>query len=166
VSLVTAALRVLAENPDIQAKLRQDRSLIPNFLEEMLRTEGTVKALFRLTKRPVRIGDIDVRPGTHIMLIPAAANRDPKRFDQPHEFIFDRKNARENVSFGRGIHACTGSPLARAEAKAALERLFKRIGEFRIDEAFHGPADARRYDFVPSFMFRVRTALHLEFDPR
>jgi len=166
VSLVTAALRVLAENPDIQAKLRADRGLIPNFIEEMLRTEGTVKALFRLARRPVRIGDVEVRPGTHVMLVPAAANRDPRRFERPHDFVFDRRNARENVSFGRGIHACIGSPLARAETKAALERLFERIGEFRIDQAFHGAPGSRRYDFVPSFMFRVRTSLHLEFDPR
>jgi cytochrome P450 len=166
VSLVTASLRLLAEDLDIQARLRQDRSLIPNFIEEMLRTEGTVKAHFRLVKRPVKVGDLDVRPGTHVMLIPAAANRDPRRFERPHDFIVDRKNAREHLSFGRGIHACIGSPLARAEAKAALERLFERVGEFRIDEAFHGPAGARRYDFVPSFMFRVRTSLHLEFDHR
>jgi len=164
-SLVTAALRVLADDLALQDALRQDPTLIPNFLEEMLRTEGTVKALFRLAKKPVTVGGVDIRPGTHVMLVPAAANRDARRFERPHEFIHDRKNARDNLSFGRGIHACIGSPLARAEAKAALERLLARTGQFRMNEEHHGPPGARHHDFVPSYMFRVRNDLHLDFDP-
>lgn len=165
-SLVTAALRVLADDLELQSKLRADPALIPNFLEEMLRTEGTVKALFRLAKRPVTVGGVDIRPGTHVMLVPAAANRDPRRFENPQAFIHDRKNARDNLSFGRGIHACIGSPLARAEAKAALERLLARTAEFRVNEEMHGPPGARRHEFAPSYMFRVRSALHLEFSPK
>ena len=145
--------------------MRRDRSLIPNFLEEVLRLEGTVKAVFRLSKVPVRIGEIDIAPATTVMLIMAAANRDPRRFERPDEFMLDRTNAREHLSFGRGVHACIGSPLARAEAKASLERLFERLGEFRIDEQFHGPREARRFNYAPSSMFRVISALHLEFEP-
>lgn len=165
VSLLTAALRILAETPELQDQLRRDTGLIPIFLEEVLRLEGTVKALFRLSKVPVAIGEIEVPPGTPIMLIIAAANRDPRRFENPHEIRLDRKNSREHLSFGRGVHACIGSPLARAEAKAALERLFARVGEFRIDEAIHGPQEARHYSYAPSSMFRVLGGLHLQFDP-
>jgi cytochrome P450 len=165
VSLITAALRILAETPELQRRLRVEREKIPDFIEEVLRLEGTVKANFRLAKVPISVGGLDLRPGTTVMLILAAANRDPARFERPHELILERKNLRDQLSFGRGVHACIGSPLARAEAKIAVERLFDRLGEFRIDERFHGPRDARRYEFKPSFMFRILKELHLEFDP-
>ncbi len=163
--LITAALRFLAEDPELQARLRNERNLIPNFLEEVLRLEGTVKAMFRLVTKPVRVGDLELAPGTTVMLILAAANRDPKRFDRPGEIVVDRKNARENVSFSRGIHACPGSPLARAEAKVTLERFFDRTADIRINEAIHGPREARRYDFLPTYMFRGVKELHLDITP-
>jgi len=165
VSLVSAALRVLAEDRDLQHRLRRDRDLIPNFLEEVLRLEGTVKALFRLAKVPVRVGDLDLSAGTTVMLVMAAANRDPRRFERPLEFSADRANARDNLSFGRGVHACIGAPLARAEARIAIERLFDRTRDFRLDETAHAPDDPRRFRFAPSFMFRILRRLHLEFDP-
>jgi cytochrome P450 len=165
VSLMTATIRILAENPELQRTLRQERNRIPDFIEETLRLNGTVKAMFRLAKRPVKVGDRDLAPGTMVMLMLAAANRDPRRFERPHEFILDRKNAREHLSFGRGIHACAGAPLARAETKITLERLFDRTSDVKIDEAFHGPKDARRYEYVPSYMFRVLNELHVKVTP-
>jgi cytochrome P450 len=165
VSLISAALRILAEDQELQTRLRGDRKRIPDFIEEVLRLEGTVKSNFRLAKIPVTVGDLDLPAGTSVMLNMAAANRDPKRFEHPDEIILERKNLREHLSFGRGIHACPGSPLARTEAKIVLERIFDRLGEFRIDEQFHGPRDARRFKYKPSFMFRVLDELRLEFDP-
>lgn len=165
VSLMAAALRILAEDPELQRRLRQERDRIPDFLEEVLRLEGTVKAVFRLSKMPARVGNIDVAPGTTVMLILAAANRDPRRFERPHELLLERKNARDHLSFGRGVHACMGAPLARAEAKITLEQIFDRLGEFRIDERFHGPKDARHFEFKPTFMFRTLKELHLAFEP-
>jgi cytochrome P450 len=77
----------------------------------------------------------------------------------------ERSNARENLSFGRGVHACIGAPLARAEARIAIERLFDRTSEFRIDETLHDPAVGRQFRFAPSFMFRILKRLHLELTP-
>jgi cytochrome P450 len=163
VYLFTAALRVLAEDRAMQARLRADPSLIPNFLEEVLRLQGAVKANFRLSKVPVRVGELELPPGTHVMQILAAANRDPRRFERPDEILLDRRNSKEHLSFGRGIHACPGAPLARIEAKITLERLLHRISDFGIDEEFHGPADARRFDYVPTYMFHGLRSLHLTF---
>lgn len=164
VRLIASLLRFLAEDPELQAKLRAERQLIPQFVEEVLRLEGTAKGTFRLAKKPVKVGDIDVAPGESVMLLISAMNRDPKRFECPAELRMDRKNSMEHVAFGRGIHACAGAPLARAEARVTLERLFDRTRAIRIDETKHGPPHARRFEFQANYLLRGLNELHLEFD--
>jgi cytochrome P450 len=165
VRLLGAALQTLGERPDIQAQLRKDRSLIPNFIEESLRIESPVKGDFRLNRVPVNIGGVDLPAGTTVMILQAAANRDPRRFDDPATFDPARKNARQHLSFGRGIHSCPGAPLARAETRVAIERLLDRTSDISINESVHGPANDRRYQFVPTYILRGLTELHLEFTP-
>lgn len=165
VRLLGAALQVIGERPDIQRQLRRDRSLIPNFIEETLRIESPVKGDFRLSRVPVSVGGVDLPAGTTVMVLQAAANRDPRRFAEPATFDPDRKNARQHLSFGRGIHSCPGAPLARAETRVAIERLLDRTSEIRIDERMHGPAKDRRYHYVPTYILRGLTELHLEFTP-
>ena len=97
------------------------------------------------------------------MVLNAAANRDPRHFDDPATFDADRANARQHLAFGRGVHTCPGAPLARAEARVSIERLLDRTIDIRISERAHGPADARRYQYVPTFILRGLTRLHLEF---
>jgi cytochrome P450 len=99
------------------------------------------------------------------MLVNAAANRDPRRFDHPATFDPDRENARHHLAFGRGIHTCPGAPLARAEARVSLERILDRTTEIRLSEEHHGPVGARRFHYVPTFILRGLTRLHLEFTP-
>jgi len=165
VRLLGAALQVMVERPDIQAQLRRDRSLIPNFIEEALRIESPVKGDFRMNRVPVNVGGVDLPTGTTVMIVQAAANRDPRRFDDPATFDMDRKNARQHISFGRGIHSCPGAPLARAETRVAIERLLDRTSDIRINERIHGPANDRRYHYVPTYILRGLTELHLEFTP-
>jgi cytochrome P450 family 150 subfamily A5 len=153
VRLLGAALQTIGERPDIQAQLRKDRSLIPNFIEEALRIESPVKGDFRLNRVPVTVGGVDLPAGTTVMVLQAAANRDPRRF------------ARQHLSFGRGIHSCPGAPLARAETRVAIERLLDRTSDIRINERVHGPANDRRYQYVRTYILRGLTELHLEFTP-
>ena len=94
----------------------------------------------------------------------APADRDLRQFEQPDEFDVARPNARRHIAFGRGIHSCPGAPLARAEARVCIERLLDRTTDIRISEDKHGPADARRYSYVPTYILRGLTELHLEFD--
>lgn len=163
--LVSTAMRVLGERQDIQKSLRDDRSQIPAFLEECLRMESPVKSHFRLARTSTTIGDYDVPAGTILMMLPGASNRDPRKFEDPNEFKHDRPNVREHVAFGRGPHSCPGSPLARSEARIAVNRILDRMADIRISEEMHGPADDRKYGYEPTFIMRGLTALHVEYTP-
>jgi len=163
VRLLSSGVKILAENPELQQRLRLDPGLIPNFVEETLRTESPIKGDFRLSRCPVTIGDTDIPAGTTLMVLNAAANRDPERFTDPDTFDTERHNARQHLAFGRGIHACPGSPLARSEGRIGFTRLLERTSDIRISEEHHGPPDDRRYDYVPTFILRGLTELHIEF---
>jgi cytochrome P450 len=166
VDLLSAALLMLAERPDFQHLLRGEPERIPAFVEEMLRYESPIKSNFRLAARTTTVAGVAIPAGTNVLVMNGAANRDPRRFEDPNEFDLDRPNVGEHVAFGRGIHACPGAPLARTEARIALERLLARLGDIRVSEAEHGPADARRYEWEPTFLLRRLRSLHLEFTPR
>jgi cytochrome P450 len=165
VRLLGSAAKVLAERPDVQLLLRREADRIPNFVEETLRTESPVKGDFRLSRVPTTVGGVDLPAGTTVMLVNAAANRDPRRFADPATFDPERPNARHHVAFGRGIHTCPGAPLARAEARTGIERLLQRTTDVRISERAHGTPGDRRYRYVPTFILRGLTRLHLECDP-
>jgi cytochrome P450 len=165
VRLLGTALQLIAEQPDLQQELRDHRERIPNFVEEVLRYESPIKGDFRLSRVPVTVGGVDLPAGTTVMVLNGAANRDPRRFEKPDELVIDRANARQHLSFGHGIHTCPGAPLARAEARVSIERLLDRWSNIRVSEAAHGPAGARRYEYVPTFILRGLRRLQLEFDP-
>lgn len=163
--LLSFGVRTLAENPELQKLLREDRSRIPNFVEETLRMESPVKCHFRMARTTASIGDTDIPAGSTVMLLPGASNRDARKFEQPDEFRIDRPNVREHVAFGRGNHSCPGAPLARAEGRISLNRILDRMAEITITEAEHGPPDARRYTYDPTWRMRGLSELHLEFTP-
>ena len=163
--LLASALRVLAEDADLQGALRRDRALIPNFVEEILRLESPIKSDFRLTRVATTLGGVDLPAGTTMMLLLGAANRDPAHFDCPAQLRIDRPNARQNVAFARGVHSCPGGPLARIEGRVTIERILDRMSRIEISEAHHGPPGARRFDYVPLYILRGLEALHLEFAP-
>jgi cytochrome P450 len=163
VRLLGAALKLIAERPDLQRVLRSERDRIPNFVEESLRIESPVKGDFRLSRVPTTVAGVDIPAGTTMMVLNGAANRDPRNFDDPRTFDVARANARQHLAFGRGIHTCPGAPLARAEARVGIERLLDRTADIRISERVHGPEDARRYGYVPTFILRGLTRLQLEF---
>jgi cytochrome P450 len=163
--LVSSAVRIIAENPEYETYLREDRGRIPAFLEETLRMESPVKSHFRMARTSTTVGGVDIPAGTTVMVLPGACNRDARKFDDPDTFQADRRNVREQIAFIRGVHSCPGAPLARTEGRISLHRILDRMTDFRISEEHHGPADARRYSYEPTFIMRGLAELHLEFKP-
>ncbi len=162
--LLAAAVEVLGDHPEYQQRLRENPSDIPTFIEEALRMHSPTKVDFRLVRRTTELGGVHLPAGTVVMLCLGAANRDPRKFDDPHEFRPDRKNVREHIAFGRGIHTCAGAPLARVEGQITVRRLLDRMSEIRIDASAHGPAGARTYAYEPTFLLRGLTELRINFD--
>jgi len=163
--LVTAALRTIGDDPEIQAYLRADFERIPNFVEEVLRHDGVVRTAGRTAVRTTTVAGVEIPAGTSIAILPSAANRDPARFEAPDEFRPDRPNANEHLAFGRGIHACPGGPLSRIEARVSIERFLARTSDIQIDPEFHGPAGDRRWEFEPIYILHGLKALHLLLTP-
>jgi cytochrome P450 len=163
--LLSASIKVLGDQPEIQEALRKDRSRIPIFVEESLRMDAPVKSQFRLAKKDTQLGDTVVPAGTTVMVCPGAVNRDPVRFANPHEFSLDRKNVREHIAFGRGVHSCPGGPLARVEGRVSIERILDRMADITIDEDKHGPAGDRSYNYEPTFILRGLTEINIRFTP-
>src|SRR5207248_988306 len=108
--LLAAALKHLAEHPELQDELREHKDRIPNFIEEALRVESPVKTDFRLARKSTRVGDVDVSAGTPVMLLNGAANRDPERFECPHDFRIDRPTRKPT---SRSVAVSTPVPAAR-----------------------------------------------------
>jgi cytochrome P450 len=165
VRLLTFSLRYLAERPDEQERLRRERDLIPNFLEEMLRLESPIKMHFRMARKTTTLGGVTIPAGMSVAVVNGAANRDPRRFECPAEARMDRDNARSQLAFSLGAHSCIGQSLARAESRVTIERVLDRMGDIRISEEHHGPAGDRRWTYLPTWLFRGLTELHLEFTP-
>ncbi|MGA8331595.1 MAG: cytochrome P450 [Mycobacterium sp.] len=163
--LLSSAVQILGDQPQLQQHLRADRGLIGPFIEEALRMQSPTKVDFRLARKTTTLGGVSIRAGTVIMLCLGAANRDPRKFDDPNVFQIDRKNVREHIAFGRGIHTCAGAPLARVEGQITINRLLDRTRDIAITEAKHGPPANRQYRYAPTFLLRGLTELHIEFTP-
>jgi cytochrome P450 len=165
VRLLSFALRMLGERPDLQASVRADRARIPNFIEETLRLESPLRAQFRMARVATELAGVEIPAGGSIMLLPGACNRDPRVFVNPEEFDIDRPNARQHIAFGHGIHTCAGAPLARAEGRVTISRFLDRTADIAISEKVHGPTGSRRYEYLPTFFLRGLESLTLDFTP-
>ncbi len=124
--------KVLAEHPDQRRELVEDRSLIPNAIEELLRYEPPGPAIARYLPEDVEIHGQTVPAGSAMLLIVASANRDHRRFEDPDRFDIHR-NIGQHLTFGYGIHFCLGAALARLEGRVALDEVLDRFPEWEVD---------------------------------
>ena len=132
---VSAGLSILvlhlAEQPEIQQRLRSDPALIPAAVEEILRSDDPLVANRRTTTRAVEIGGRAIPEGARLSLMWIAANRDPRAFEGP-ESMEPRDGLDGSLVWGQGIHLCLGAPLARLEMRVALEELLARTERFEL----------------------------------
>jgi cytochrome P450 len=131
-NLIANAAVLLAERPDVRARLAADTSALPAALEETLRFESPVQWLARRTTRAVTMHGVTIPHDATIRLLWGSANRDEREFDRPDEFVPARRIAR-HLAFGYGLHYCVGAALARLEARVALEVLLAQAPRYRID---------------------------------
>lgn len=132
-SLIGTAGSRLATDEALQRRLREEPSLIDPFLDECLRLESPFRGHYRHVLTDTRLGGVDLPAGSNVLLMWGAANRDPDRFERADELDLDRPGIRQHLAFGRGIHFCVGSALARMEATAAVRTLLDRTTSFELD---------------------------------
>ncbi len=135
-----AALTCLARFPDQWQRLRTDPGLARAAFEEAIRFESPVQTFFRTTTRTVEIGGVAMGAGEKVLMVLAAANRDPLKWEDPDRYDIGRRTL-GHVGFGAGIHGCVGQMLARLEGEVLLTELARRVETIEIA----GPP-VRRYN--------------------
>jgi len=150
--LLSIALPLLCRHPDELDRVRADPQLMAGAVEEILRYEPPVMGGAREAAERLDIAPgVTVDEGERVSISVAAANRDPRAFDDPDRFDIWRTDKSKLASFGQGIHYCLGAALARAEAEVALRRLFERCHAIEVTAALEWVpfAPIRHYRSVP-----------------
>jgi cytochrome P450 len=138
--LLTHVVQRVAMDPTLYAQLADDRSRIPNYVEESLRHDAPVQRTTRRVMRPAVVGGVSIEPGEWVEVGVASANRDEDLYDDPESFRLDRPEPRDHLAFGAGSHVCPGATLARLEAAAAVEALLDRVASIElVDGATYPP---------------------------
>jgi cytochrome P450 len=154
--LIGNALWLLESHPDVRERLRTTPGEIPRAIEEMLRFEAPVSYQARMTTRDVNIGGSTIPAGRKVLLVYGSGNRDAEAFEEAGSFDPSRGSER-HLAFGEGIHFCLGAPLARLEARVALEEVLARIPDYRVS----GPVE-----WSQASVLRGPVRLPVEFTPR
>ena len=132
VNLIANAAQEMLRTPAHWSALAADPELAGAIVEETLRFDPPVQLVMRIAGADMRIGQVDVTAGDTMLLLLAAAQRDPAMYEAPDEFMPGR-NASRHLSFGLGPHFCLGAPLARLEARVALSMLTARFPQTRLN---------------------------------
>ena len=146
--------KVLAEHPDQRREVVEDRSLIANTIEELLRFEPPGPHVARYVAEPVEYHGQTVPAGSAMLLMLASANRDERRFEDPERFDIHRKPG-QHATFGVGAHYCLGAALARIEGRIALDEVLNRFPDWDVDldNARRSPTSTvRGWDTMPAIV--------------
>jgi cytochrome P450 len=155
-SLLGSAVALLARNAQLQDRMRTDPSLVPALLEETLRLEAPFRGHYRQVLRDTELAGVELTRGDRLFILWSSANRDDSVFTRPDEPVLGREGLRQHLSFGLGLHYCIGAPLARLEARVAIERLLASTRRF---------STATEPRHVPNLMVRRIASLPLDVEP-
>ncbi len=158
-SLISLMFLRLAEHPEVLDELHHHPELIDAAIEEFLRLESPVQGLFRTSSAPCTIGGVHLPAGSKVQLLYASANRDPDVWPDPDDLRLDRdaRVQRTHLAFGWGVHHCLGAPLARLEARLALERIVHGLARIEVVDT---PTTAT------AFILRGLSRLEVRWEPR
>lgn len=153
---ITSAVLMLLRNPDQLELLRSDPDeLAGPAVEEALRFDGAIKVLIRYVLEDMELRGRRITAGQRVYALPAAANRDPERFEDPERVDITR-SPNPHLAFGKGIHACIGAQLSRIEMRVALSRIVKRLPNLRFAE------DDPTLEYAPSLASRALQELRID----
>lgn len=130
-NLITNAVRILAEQPQLQQQLREHPEMIQTAVEETLRYYPPIVAIGRVAKETVELGGQTIQAGDQVISWVGSANRDEQKFTNADSFIPDRK-PNQHMGFGFGIHFCLGAPLARLEGRVVLQTLLHHMDQIQL----------------------------------
>ncbi|MDG2320954.1 MAG: cytochrome P450 [Rhodospirillaceae bacterium] len=155
---LVASMKLLIDEPDLQAILRNDAAMVKKFVEESLRLESPTQGLFRIANHDTELGGYNVPKGAKIYLAYGSANRDDKQFPNADKLDITRHNATKHLAFGYGIHRCIGQMLAKKELEIGISTLLQRLDNIALKPG-HSPIT-----HTPSFILRGIESLHITFD--
>lgn len=156
--LIGNTMLLLLTHPEQWQALQRDPTLVAAAVEEGLRIEAPVLGMVRTTTREVTVGGVTLPAGARLFLMYGSANHDETHFADAEQFRPDGTRRASHLAFGHGIHFCLGAPLARLEARIAIETLGRRLPGLRL-------APEQSFARVPSLVFRGLARLGLVWDP-
>ncbi len=157
---IADGILLLIQHPDQHKLLKDDPSLISNFVEEVLRLATPTANMWRVVTKDTEINGVPVKAGSMLQLRYSSANRDEAQFEAPQAFDVTRDNAKTNIAFGHGVHMCIGANLARKEMDTAFRVLLERLDNFELD------CDESELNYPPNVLLRGLSKLPIRFTAR
>ncbi len=154
---LAAGMVHLIQRPDVLAELREDRSKVTQFVEEILRLETPSAGMWRVALEDSEIQGVKIPKGSKLLIRWASANRDEERFEDPDEIDLKRENTMDHMAFGYGIHICLGHFLSRQELNVAFNKLLDALKSWKL-------ADGHELTYVPNLLLRGLGELELEIE--
>ena len=129
---ISGGVLALSQNPDQYQKLREDASLIPNMVSEIIRWQTPLAYMRRTAIQDTDLGGKAIKVGDKVIMWYASGNLDEEVIDRPGQFLIDRANARHHLSFGFGLHRCMGNRLAEMQLRIVWEEIMKRFHQVEV----------------------------------
>ncbi len=159
VNLLSGAMLLLLQDPHGFERVRGDRSLVPLLTEEALRLQSPIQGFPRLAAVDTEVGGVPIPAGSQVLLMIAAANRDPAQFDAPDVLDLNTRRSPGHIAFGHGAHFCIGAAISRLEAELAFNQLLDRFSLIALED----PGFEPRY--ADNMMLRGVTSLPVRVTP-